>query len=90
MLAPETPRIDPNDHADNNDDEPDEPTQYEMSDDEVETNDAAMGLLDIGHDEEAMALVSQLGMVVRQRRRPRFDRRRKYTVSEVYSPPRIT
>ena len=90
MIAPETPRIDPNDHADNNDDESDEPTQYEMSDDEVETNDAEMGLLDIGHDEEAMALVNQLGMVVRQRRRPRFDRRRKYTVSEVYSLPRIT
>ena len=90
MIALETRRIDPNDHADNNNDESDDPTQYEMSDDEVETNDAEMGLLDIGHDEEAMALVNQLGMVVRQRRRPRFDRRRKYTVSEVYSPPRIT
>ena len=94
MRAPETPRIDPSGDAENleaeRDDDSEHPPQYEMSDDEDETNDAEMGLLDIGHDEQAMTLVDQLGIVVQQRRRPRIDKRRKYTVSEVYSPPRIT
>ena len=80
MRTPETPRIDPSGDAENleteRDDDSEHPPQYEMSDDEDDTNDAEMGLLDIGHDEQAMTLMDQLGMVVQQRRRHRIDKRR--------------
>ena len=53
-----------------NDDPSDVPTQYEMSDLEDGDNDAEMGLLDIGCDDQALNLVEQLGIVNRQSRRP--------------------
>ena len=73
------------------DDDSKAPAQYEMSDFDDETNDADMGLLDIGRDQQAMNLAEQLGIVAQQNQRPRLNgkrahRRRQYQVLEVYSP----
>ena len=77
------------------DDDPEAPAQYEILDFDDKPGHADMGLLDIGHDEQATNIAEQLGAVVLQGQRPRLGgkrghRSRQHQVLEVYSLPRIT